>query len=173
MIQTHQFTRVSRGEPMNNRLVEAVIFVGIQGSGKTTFYKERFFETHLRVSRDMLKTRQRQNVILSACLATRQPFVVDDTNSTKARRAELIVPARAAGFRVVGFYFRTTLGDAIRRNRQRPPDRVVPAAGVGGTFKRLEPPSREEGFDELRVVDIAPGGGFVVTDWKGAGPPPK
>ena len=155
------------------RAMEAVIFVGIQGSGKTTFYKEKFFETHLRVSRDMLKTRQRQNLILSACLAARQPFVVDDTNSTRARRAELIAPARAAGFRVVGIYFRTTLGDAIRRNRQRPPDRVVPAAGVGGTFKRLESPSRQEGFDELRVVEIAQDGGFTVTEWAGEEPPPK
>jgi predicted kinase len=158
---------------MNNLLVEAVIFVGIQGSGKTTFYKERFFETHLRVSRDMLKTRQRQNVILSACLVARQPFVVDDTNATKARRAELIAAARAGGFRVVGFYFRTTLGDAIRRNRQRPPDRVVPAAGVGGTFKRLEPPSRPEGFDEIRVVEIAPDRRFTVSEWAGETPPPK
>ena len=153
--------------------MEAVIFVGIQGSGKTTFYKERFFETHLRISRDMLKTRERQNVILSAALAAKQPFVVDDTNATKARRTELIAAARAAGFRVVGFYFRSTLGDAIRRNRQRPPERVVPPAGVGGTFKRLEPPALAEGFAELHVVEIAPAGGFVVTDWNGEGPAPK
>jgi predicted kinase len=153
--------------------MEAVIFVGIQGSGKTTFYKERFFETHLRVSRDMLKTRQRQNVILSACLAAKQPFVVDDTNATKARRAELIAAARAAGFKVVGFYFRTSLGNAIRRNRQRPPGQIVPAAGVGGTFKRLEPPSRPEGFDELHVVEIAADGRFAVTDWEGEEPLPK
>lgn len=153
--------------------MEAVLLVGIQGSGKTTFYKERFFETHLRVSRDMLQSRQRQNVILSACLAARQPFVVDDTNATKARREELIAAARAAGFRIVGFYFRTSLGDAIRRNRERPPGRVVPAAGVGGTFKRLEPPARAEGFDELHVVEIGPDGGFVVTDWPAEEPPPK
>jgi predicted kinase len=154
--------------------MEGVLFVGIQGSGKTTFYKERFFETHVRVSRDMLGTRQRQNLLLSACLAARQPFVVDDTNATRARRAELIAPARAAGFRVVGYYFRTSLGEAIARNRQRPPERVVPAAGVGGTFKRLEPPVGAEGFDELHVVEIVPGEGFRVTDWlPGDSAPPK
>ena len=159
---------------LDNQVMEAVLFIGIQGSGKTTFYKERFFETHVRVSRDMLGTRQRQNLLLSACLAAQQSFVVDDTNVTKARRAEVVAPARAAGFRVVGYYFRTTLGDAIRRNRQRPPERVIPAAGVGGTFKRLEPPAWAEGFDELHVVEVAAEGGFRVTEWpRGDAPPPK
>ena len=153
--------------------VEAVLFIGIQGSGKTTFYRERFFETHVRISRDMLGTRQRQNVLISACLAAGARFVVDDTNATRARRAELIPAAKAAGFRVVGCYFRTTLGDAIRRNKSRPPGHVVPAAGVGGTYKRLEPPSLSEGFDELHVVEIREGGGFAVADWQGTHPPPK
>jgi len=39
--------------------VEAVIFMGLQGAGKSTFYRERFFATHLRISLDMLKTRHR------------------------------------------------------------------------------------------------------------------
>jgi transcriptional regulator with XRE-family HTH domain len=38
-------------------VVEAIIFVGIQASGKSTFYRERFFDTHLRINLDMLKTR--------------------------------------------------------------------------------------------------------------------
>jgi predicted kinase len=151
--------------------MEAVLFVGIQGSGKTSFYKEKFFETHVRISLDMLKTRQRQNVLVSACLAAGQSFVVDDTNATKARRAEWIAAARAAGFRVSGFYFRTTLGDAIRRNKSRA--RVVPAGGVGATYKRLEPPSRSEGFDDLKVVEIPSGEGFTVSEWPVEEPPPK
>jgi len=154
--------------------VEAVVFVGVQGSGKTTFYKERFFETHVRVSRDMLRTSRRQELLITACLAAGQPFVVDDTNATRSRRAGHVAAAKAAGFRVVGYYFRTSLGDAIRRNRERPPERVVPAAGVGGTYKRLEPPDWPEGFDELRVVEVAPARGFLVRDWpRGKGPPPK
>ena len=154
--------------------MEAVLLVGIQGSGKTTFCKERFFETHVRISRDMLGTRARQNVLLSACLAAGASFVVDDTNATRARRAEVIPAAKAAGFRIVGFYFRTSLGEAIRRNKSRPPGRVVPAAGVGGTYKRLEPPALSEGFDELHVVEIPAGGaGFRVCDWESEDPPPK
>ena len=35
---------------------EIVIFVGIPASGKTTFYKERFFPSHVYVSQDQLRT---------------------------------------------------------------------------------------------------------------------
>ena len=38
--------------------MEAVIFVGIQGSGKSSYYKERFFRTHFRINLDMLRTRR-------------------------------------------------------------------------------------------------------------------
>lgn len=40
--------------------MQAVIFVGLQGAGKTTFYKERFFATHLRLSLDMYWLLRRQ-----------------------------------------------------------------------------------------------------------------
>ena len=38
--------------------MEAIIFVGLPGSGKSSFYKERFFNSHVRISLDLLKTRQ-------------------------------------------------------------------------------------------------------------------
>jgi predicted kinase len=153
--------------------MEAVLLIGVQGSGKTTFYKERFFDTHVRISRDMLGSRHRQRLLLAACLEARQPFVVDDTSAAKARRAEYIEAAKAAGFRVLGFFFQTSLGDALRRNRQRPAARVIPAAGVAGTYKRLEPPAWEEGFDELYTVEIAPDGRFEVTERPRGEQPPR
>ncbi len=152
--------------------MQAVLLIGVQGSGKTTFYKERFFDTHVRVSRDMLGTRHRQRLLIAACLEGRQPFVVDDTNAARARRAEHIAAARAAGFRVRGFFFQTSLGDALRRNRERPAERVVPAAGVAGTYKRFEPPRWEEGFDELHAVTIAPDGRFEVHELPRGEEPP-
>jgi tRNA uridine 5-carbamoylmethylation protein Kti12 len=40
--------------------VNLVLFSGIPGSGKSTFYKEIFYDTHVRVNLDMLKTRNRE-----------------------------------------------------------------------------------------------------------------
>src|SRR5437016_10741623 len=89
--------------------VDAVIFVGLQGAGKSTFYRERFFATHLRINLDMLKTRHRERRFLQACLETRQPFVVDNTNPTRAERQVCIEAAKQAGFRVLGYYFQSTV----------------------------------------------------------------
>lgn len=143
--------------------MEAVLFVGIQGSGKSSFYREGFFDTHVRVSLDMLKSRERERALIRACLSCRQPFVVDDTNVLASQRAEVIGLARAAGFRVVGYFFRSELKDALRRNNERAGKRKIPPAGLVGTYKRLQPPSPAEGFDELFAVEIDAEGRFVVT----------
>lgn len=154
--------------------MEAVIFIGIQGCGKTTFYKERFFETHVRVSRDMLKTKPRERILLGACLAAKQPFVLDNTNPLASQRAEIIGPARAAGFRVIACYFRCGLRQALWRNRRRPAGHVIPVPGVIATFKKLQPPSWAEGFDEIRVVSSNEANEFAVEEWtKERGDPPR
>jgi predicted kinase len=154
--------------------VEAVVFIGVQGCGKTTFYKERFFETHVRVSRDMLKTKARERILVGACLAARQPFVLDNTNPLANQRAEVIAPARAAGFRVVACYFRCGLREALWRNRRRPKVSTVPVPGVIATYKKLQPPSWSEGFDEIRVVTIDEENRFVVEEWtREQGDPPR
>jgi len=83
--------------------MEAVIFIGIQGSGKTTFFRERFFDTHVRINLDMLRTRRREALLFKCCLEAGQRFVVDNTNPTPQDRRRYIEPARAKGFRVIGY----------------------------------------------------------------------
>ena len=148
--------------------MEAVIFAGLQGAGKSTFYKERFFDTHLRLNLDMLKTRHREMLLLRACVGSGLRFVVDNTNPTRAERQVYIEPAKAAGFRVVGYYFQSRVEDCKRRNEQRPAARQVPLRGILGTAGRMELPSLREGFDELLYVRIGEDGGFVVEDWRDA-----
>jgi predicted kinase len=146
--------------------VEAVIFVGLQGAGKSTFYKDRFFDTHLRVNLDMLKTRHREQRFLTTCIETGQRFVVDNTNPTRAEREVYIRAAKDSGFRVVGYYFQSRVEECRRRNEQRPSGRQVPLRGLLGTAGRMELPSLEEGFDELHYVRIEEGGTFMVEGWK-------
>jgi predicted kinase len=132
--------------------MEAVIFIGVQGSGKTTFYRERFLHTHMRLSLDLLRTRHRQQVLLEACLATRQSFVLDNTSVLRSERAVYITAAKAARFKVIGYYFEAELETALGQNSQRTGKQLIPAKGVIATFRRLEPPTLDEGFDRLYTV---------------------
>lgn len=142
--------------------MEAIIFAGIPGSGKTTFFRERFFDRYVRISKDLLRTRHRERVFLQACLATQQRFVVDNTNVLAAERRLYIPQAKAAKFRVIGYVFEVALEEALRRNAQRHGKEIVPIAGVIGKYKRFETPQLSEGFDELFSVSIDKENRFVV-----------
>lgn len=144
--------------------MEAILFIGIQGSGKSTFYQQRFFQTHVRISRDLLKTRYREQLFLQACILSQQRFVVDNTNVTAADRAKYIQPASEAGFRVVGYFFDSEVREAIGRNKKRTGSAVIPVQGILGTYKRLQIPRREEGFDLLYRVRISPEDTFIVDE---------
>ncbi|HKE78904.1 MAG TPA: ATP-binding protein [Solirubrobacteraceae bacterium] len=142
--------------------MEAVVFCGVQGSGKTTLYVDRFLETHVRVSLDVLRTRAREEAFLRLCLERGQRFVVDNTNATAAERRGYVEPARAAGFRVVGYLVEVDVAEALARNAERAGRRRVPTAGVVGTDRRLVRPTPEEGFDELWHATAARGGGWRI-----------
>lgn len=145
--------------------MEAIVFIGIQASGKTTFYRQRFFDTHLRLSLDVLKTRHRERLLVDACIAAKQPFVVDNTNVLRKERAEYIVRARAGGFRVLGYFFEPQADRAIAWNQQRSGKAVIPVQGLLGTLKRLERPHPDEGFDDLFRVRVDQAGEFMVDTW--------
>ncbi|WP_207495563.1 AAA family ATPase [Aridibaculum aurantiacum] len=134
--------------------MEAIIFCGIQAAGKTSFFIRRFIHTHLRISLDLLNTRNKERQMLQTCLDMQQRFVIDNTNATKAARANYITQAKERKFKVIGYYFTTGVLQAIERNKQRQGKHLVPEKGIWGTNKILEPPAYEEGFDELYTVKI-------------------
>jgi predicted kinase len=41
--------------------VELVVFVGLQASGKSTFFRERFAESHQHVSKDLFPNNRNKN----------------------------------------------------------------------------------------------------------------
>ena len=146
--------------------MQLVLFCGIQATGKSTFYQQRFFHTHVRISMDLLRTRHRERRLLELCLETQQRCVIDNTNPTQAERAVYMAAARAAGFEVVGYFFQSVAADALVRNQQRPPERQIPDKGIRATRNRLELPTRAEGFDQLYFVRVLDNQAFDVTSWQ-------
>lgn len=146
---------------------ECVLFVGLPASGKTTFYRQRFAATHAHISKDLwpnsVKKPARQARELRAAFTAGRSVVVDNTSPTIADRAEIIRIAREFGARVVGYYFSATTREAIGRNRGREGKARVPDIAIFTTAKRMVPPTRDEGFEELYQVAIGDDLGFDVS----------
>lgn len=134
-------------------MAEAVIFVGLQGSGKTTYFQEHFAGTHEHVSRDVQRTPERELALMRECLRAARSFVVDDTNATRAVRAPYISEAKAAGFNVICCYFDVPVRTAIGRNNYRKDKKAIPVPAILRMAKQLEKPTLDEGFDDIRVVE--------------------
>ena len=138
--------------------MECVILIGLPGSGKTTFFRERFAATHEHVSKDAMRhnrqPQRRQEQLIDAALASGRSVVVDNTNPRVADRAAIITIAKRRGAEVAGYFFPTEAADALRRNRAREERERVPAVAIFATRKRLEIPTYEEGFHRLYTVAV-------------------
>ena len=149
---------------------ELVVFIGLQGAGKSSFYRARFAGTHDWVSKDRFPNNRnrarRQRQLITEALGAGRSVVVDNTNPTREDRAELIALARSFGATVVGYYFESRLADCLERNRQRQGKGRVPAVALYATRKRLCRPSLAEGFDRLSYVRLLGEGRFEVRNWK-------
>ena len=146
--------------------MQAIIFIGLQATGKSTFFKEKFFDSHLRISLDVLKTRHREKMLLDACLQCGQNFVVDNTNPTMEDRKRYILVAKEAKFEVVGYYFESKISSSLDRNQGRFEKQRIPDKGILATYHRLQIPTLSEGFDRLYYVKIDPQGFFSVEEWQ-------
>lgn len=135
--------------------MQLVIFVGGQASGKSTFFKRYFADSHIRINLDMLKTRYREKIIFDACLQAKQKCVIDNTNPTPEDRARYIGAAKQAGFEIVCYYFDADVQTALQRNALREGKACIPKKGVMMTYKKLILPTLKEGFTVIYKVKIA------------------
>jgi predicted kinase len=108
---------------------EVVVLVGLQGAGKSTFYRARLAGRHALGSRDLFPSNRnptrRQWQLVAEALAAGRSVVVDNINPTPPDRAELIALAHSLGA-AVGYYFESNLADCLERNHQRRGRAYVP-----------------------------------------------
>jgi predicted kinase len=142
--------------------MELIILGGIQAAGKTRFYNKNFSRSHVRLSLDELKSRKREKQELDRSLATKKGIVVDNTNTMVVDRARFIGPAKAAGYRVICYFFEPDKKNSLLRNNRREGAEKVPQRVITSTLSRLERPRLEEGFDDLYFVYVSPSGEFNV-----------
>lgn len=129
-----------------------VIMIGIQGSGKSTFYQNYLADNYVRVNLDTLKTRHQEGLLISECIKAGKNFAVDNTNPTREDRQRYIPTARDAGYKIVGYFMESKLKVCIERNQQREGVARIPSMAIAATSNKLQIPTYDEGFDELYFV---------------------
>lgn len=51
--------------------MQMILFSGPQATGKSSLFKSSFVDTYLRINLDMLRTRHRQGLLITACLVAK------------------------------------------------------------------------------------------------------
>ena len=142
--------------------------VGPPGSGKSSYIRKNLPEA-LRISLDDLRlmlsgrpfdlryermvsvlgdTLMRET--LSRLKEWRRDCVYDATNVSRERRSPTLALAREYSLPAVAVFTDTPMEVALARNRRR--RRKVPAEVIERFYRLLEPPSIDEGFEEVVVV---------------------
>lgn len=156
---------MSRFLPFQFTEKQAIIFMGIQASGKTTFYEQMLADKgYTHISLDVLHTRKKEDLLLVDCLENGRSLVVDNTNPEVSVREKYITKAKEYGYQVIGIFFQSRVKDCMRRNEQR--GLKVPQKAIACTSRNLQLPSLEEGFDELYFVSINNNNQFKISPWR-------
>ena len=143
-----------------------IVLVGIQASGKTTFYRRYLKDICEHISLDILHTRNKERHAIEECISREASFAVDNTNPTKEERQKYIQAAHRAGYQVIGLYFKCSISECIARNTLREGKARVPDIAITCTANKLELPSFSEGFDQLYYVSTAPDNTFSIEEWR-------
>jgi bifunctional polynucleotide phosphatase/kinase len=128
---------------------DMIIFVGMPGSGKSTFYKE-YLNTlnYIHISQDILKTKQKVLKAISISIDKGESMCIDATNPTLEGRQVFYDLANKHGYSVTVVYF---IRDGRGWNDLRKDNRVSTIV-YHIYFKKLDPPTENNTPGKLYMI---------------------
>jgi bifunctional polynucleotide phosphatase/kinase len=131
---------------------EVVVMMGYPGSGKST-YAEKYFgdaEGYAVLHRDDLKTEAKVKKEVRRHLGEGNSVVVDATHPSVEKRKTFVDIAKEHDVPIRIVHMTTSIEESMERNVGR--DRKVPKIVFYVYRKKFEPPSKEEGFEDIIEV---------------------
>lgn len=148
VIQSPEQTFPSTRVPIFSPRKELVVFVGMPGSGKTLYYEEFLSSTHILISRDILKTKQRVLKELEKELTKGRSIAIDNTSPSQEDREVFYKLAQTYGYKIKVLYM---LHNGTGYNELRGEDRV-PTIAYHIYFKNMVPPTEQNTPGELYKI---------------------
>ncbi len=148
-------------------VTELAVLVGLQASGKSTFYRSRLADRFELVSKDLFprgarRKQARQMRLVEGALAVGRSVAVDNNNPAPEEWRPLVDAGHAHGATVIAYWFPPDLAGSLRRNALRTGRERVPDVGIHATHGRLRRPAPGDGFDAVYGVRFDGRGGFEV-----------
>jgi predicted kinase len=146
---------------------QVAILIGLQGAGKSTFYRTHLAATHWHISKDNFRNAKsrdkRQQSLLHEALQEGASVAIDNTNPSLADRIPLLQTAHEFGARCLAYYFEPELAACLERNAAREGVARVPDVALYVTHSKLQAPSFAEGFAAIFHVRNLGDGLFEIT----------
>jgi bifunctional polynucleotide phosphatase/kinase len=118
---------------------ELIVFVGMPGCGKSTFYHTKLKDC-IHIEQDTIGTRKKLLKELDKSFLTGKSIVIDSTNPSQENRSEYYEKAKQHNYNIKVLYFLVN-GTGFNKLREKP----VPDIVYHIYFKKLEPPTIAEG----------------------------
>lgn len=135
--------------------MQLIIFTGLQASGKSSFYRDNYFNSHVRISMEMLNSsKSKEQKLIEGCIAAKLPCVIDNTNLTVAHRARYIKLFRSAGYEIHSYFFDSLIEDCLSRNSIRKDKEPIPVVAIRTANKKITIPTLEEGIQKVFLVNV-------------------
>jgi bifunctional polynucleotide phosphatase/kinase len=142
---------------------EIVITVGFPGCGKTTFAMNNFTNSngYTRINMDLIKSKSKIKKMIITSLENGKSIIIDNTNSTKKTRKEYIDYSKKYKIPIRCYYFDSSLDFCNHMNHFRTQINkndisLVPKVAYHVYNKKLEKPSKQEGFNEITTISFQP-----------------
>lgn len=133
------------------------ILIGYAGTGKTVFCEEFLIPLgYQHISRDVLGTMKKCHIKMEDALKAGKDVVIDNTNPSRASRANFIKLAKKYGARVVAFKLVGDFELAYQLNKKRKEmnsGHVLPVVVFVKFRMDYEEPTKKEGFDEIYQIE--------------------
>ena len=161
------------------RKCDIVLVCGLPGSGKSFFSRKYFAKSgRKRVNRkeirhylyEMLTFNDKwseekfdlvdENLVkhiekktIEQLLQVGAQLLIDNNSISAASREAYVAIAERNKKTISAIFINTSLATCLKKNRERPPEDIVPESIISNLVATIEYPDRKEGFKDVLVID--------------------